>query len=62
MNSTIGTVLNGGSFTDNLQTAISNQINVEGAKLISDNGQILGVQGKAISHTAVSAVNCGNNQ
>ncbi|OCA56103.1 DUF637 domain-containing protein [Photorhabdus namnaonensis] len=32
------------------------QINVEGAKLIGDQGQILDVPGKAISHAAVSAL------
>ncbi|WP_420864710.1 DUF637 domain-containing protein, partial [Photorhabdus australis] len=60
VSSTIGTAINGGSFTDNLQTAllsnIGNQINAEGAKLIGDNGQILDVPGKAISHAAVSAL------
>ncbi|MER2473527.1 two-partner secretion domain-containing protein [Photorhabdus laumondii] len=60
VSSTIGTTINGGSFTDNLQTAllsnIGNQINAEGAKLIGDQGQILDVPGKAISHAAVSAL------
>ncbi|WP_244866706.1 DUF637 domain-containing protein, partial [Photorhabdus heterorhabditis] len=60
VSSTIGTAINGGSFTDNLQTAllsnIGNQINAEGAKLIGDNGEILGIPGKAISHAAVSAL------
>ncbi|WP_448511679.1 two-partner secretion domain-containing protein [Photorhabdus laumondii] len=60
VSSTIGTAINGGSFTDNLQTAllsnIGNQINAEGAKLIGDQGQILDVPGKAISHAAVSAL------
>ncbi len=35
---------------------IGNQINAEGAKLIGDQGQILDVPGKAISHAAVSAL------
>ncbi|WP_350305032.1 two-partner secretion domain-containing protein [Photorhabdus viridis] len=60
VSSTIGTAINGGSFTDNLQTAllnnVGNQINAEGARLIGDNGQILGIPGKAISHAAVSAL------
>ncbi len=60
VSSTIGTAINGGSFTDNLQTAllsnIGSQINAEGAKLIGDNGEILDVPGKAISHAAVSAL------
>lgn len=33
-----------------------NQINAEGANLVGNNGQILGVPGKAISHAAVSAL------
>ncbi|WP_198672934.1 DUF637 domain-containing protein, partial [Photorhabdus sp. CRCIA-P01] len=60
VSSTIGTAINGGSFTDNLQAAllsnIGNQMNAEGARLIGDNGEILGVPGKAISHAAVSAL------
>ncbi|MCW7760692.1 filamentous hemagglutinin N-terminal domain-containing protein [Photorhabdus luminescens] len=60
VSSTIGTAINGGSFTDNLQAAllsnVGNQINAEGAGLIGDKGQILGVPGKAISHAAVSAL------
>ncbi|MGV8001520.1 DUF637 domain-containing protein [Photorhabdus temperata subsp. temperata] len=60
VSSTLGTAINGGSFTDNLQTAllsnIGNQINAGGAGLIGDNGEILGVPGKAISHAAVSAL------
>ncbi|WP_225816990.1 DUF637 domain-containing protein [Photorhabdus antumapuensis] len=60
VSSTIGTAINGGSFTDNLQAAllsnVGNQINAEGARLIGDKGQILGVPGKAISHAAISAL------
>ncbi|MGV8000904.1 DUF637 domain-containing protein [Photorhabdus temperata subsp. temperata] len=56
----LGTTLNGGSFKDNLTTAllanIGNQINAEGAGLIGDNGEILGVPGKALSHAVVSAL------
>ncbi len=52
--------VNDGSFTDNLQTAllnhIGNQMNSEGARLIGDNGEILGVPGKALSHAAVAAL------
>ncbi|WP_240042437.1 DUF637 domain-containing protein [Photorhabdus khanii] len=44
--------MNGGSFTDNLQTAllnhIGNQMNAEEAKLIGHNGEILGVPGKSL--------------
>ncbi|WP_232832608.1 DUF637 domain-containing protein [Photorhabdus sp. CRCIA-P01] len=60
VSSTIGTAINGGSFTDNLQTAllssIGNQINAEGAKLIGDNGKILGHAGKALSHAVVAGI------
>ncbi|NDL01598.1 hypothetical protein GPY23_22650 [Photorhabdus bodei] len=60
VSSTIGTAINGGSFTDNLQTAllsnIGNQINAEGAKLIGDNGEILGHSGKILSHTVVAGI------
>ncbi|WP_339959320.1 DUF637 domain-containing protein, partial [Photorhabdus tasmaniensis] len=60
VSSTLGTAIHGGSLTDNLQTAllsnIGSQINAEGAGLIGDNGEILGVPGKAISHAAVSAL------
>ncbi|WP_338016065.1 DUF637 domain-containing protein [Photorhabdus laumondii] len=52
--------INGGSFTDNLQTAllsnIGNQINAEGAKLIGDNGEILGHSGKILSHAVVAGI------
>ncbi|WP_387468393.1 DUF637 domain-containing protein, partial [Photorhabdus sp. RM323S] len=60
VSSTLGTAIHGGSLTDNLQTAllsnIGSQINAEGAGLIGNNGEILGVPGKAISHAAVSAL------
>ncbi|WP_240042454.1 DUF637 domain-containing protein, partial [Photorhabdus khanii] len=56
----LGTTINGGSFKDNFTTAllsnIGSQINAEGANLIGNNGQVLGVPGKAISHAAVSAL------
>ncbi|WP_445375637.1 DUF637 domain-containing protein [Photorhabdus tasmaniensis] len=56
----LGTTINGGSFKDNFTTAllsnIGSQMNAEGANLIGNNGQILGVPGKAISHAAVSAL------
>ncbi|OCA56105.1 Hemolysin precursor [Photorhabdus namnaonensis] len=60
VSSTIGTAINGGSFTDNLQTAllsnIGNQINAEGAKLIGDNGEVLGHSGKILSHSVVAGI------
>ncbi|WP_232832402.1 DUF637 domain-containing protein [Photorhabdus sp. CRCIA-P01] len=60
ISSSLGTAINGGSFKDNLTTAllanIGSQINAEGAGLIGKNGQVLGLPGKAISHAAVSAL------
>ncbi|WP_250151004.1 DUF637 domain-containing protein [Photorhabdus akhurstii] len=60
ISSSLGTAINGGSFKDNFTTAllanIGNQINAEGAGLIGNNGQVLGLPGKAISHAAVSAL------
>ncbi|MDC9591492.1 DUF637 domain-containing protein [Xenorhabdus sp. XENO-10] len=60
VSSTIGTAINGGSFKDNLQTAllnnVGNQIHAEGAKLIGDNGEILGAPGKMLSHGVVAGL------
>ncbi|RRO03617.1 DUF637 domain-containing protein [Pectobacterium aquaticum] len=60
ISSSIGTAINGGSFKDNFTTAllsnIGSQINAEGAKLIGDNGTILGVPGKTLSHAVVAGV------
>ncbi|MDB6375161.1 DUF637 domain-containing protein [Photorhabdus bodei] len=60
ISSSLGTTINGGSFKDNFTTAllanIGSQINAEGAGLIGDNGQVLNLPGKAISHAAVSAL------
>uniref|UniRef100_UPI00038A0356 endonuclease toxin domain-containing protein n=1 Tax=Photorhabdus temperata TaxID=574560 RepID=UPI00038A0356 len=42
--------------TTALLANIGNQINAEGAGLIGDNGEILGVPGKALSHAVVSAL------
>ncbi|WP_240042251.1 DUF637 domain-containing protein [Photorhabdus khanii] len=60
ISSSLGTAINGGSFKDNFITAllanIGSQINAEGAGLIGNNGQVLGLPGKAISHAAVSAL------
>ncbi|MEC5319490.1 DUF637 domain-containing protein [Brenneria populi subsp. brevivirga] len=48
-----------GSFTDNFTNAllanVGGQINAEGANLIGDNGQVLGVPGKTLSHAVVAA-------
>ncbi|MDK7757882.1 DUF637 domain-containing protein [Providencia rettgeri] len=60
ISSTVNTTIQGGSFTDNFKSAllsnIGNQVNAEGAKLIGDNGEILGRPGKAISHAALSGL------
>ncbi|HEO9814424.1 TPA: DUF637 domain-containing protein [Klebsiella variicola] len=60
ISSSLNTTINGGSFKDNLTNAllanIGNQINAEGAGLIGDNGEILGLPGKALSHAVVSGI------
>ncbi|CDH20128.1 conserved hypothetical protein [Xenorhabdus bovienii str. kraussei Quebec] len=60
ISSSLNTAINDGSFKDNFATAllsnVGNQINAEGANLIGNNGAVLGVPGKAISHAAVSAL------
>ncbi|ENU1229265.1 DUF637 domain-containing protein [Providencia rettgeri] len=69
ISSTIGTAIQGGSFTDNFKTALLNsvagQIQAEGANLIGDKfqylyvdkqGNILGHAGKALSHAGLAAL------
>ncbi|MEC5343325.1 DUF637 domain-containing protein [Brenneria populi] len=60
ISSSVGTAINGGSFTANFTTAllanVGGQINAEGANLIGDNGQVLGIPGKALSHAVVAGV------
>lgn len=60
ISSGLNTAINGGSFKDNLTNAllanIGNQINAEGAGLIGDNGEILGVPGKSLSHAVVAGI------
>ncbi|HCJ0621895.1 filamentous hemagglutinin N-terminal domain-containing protein [Klebsiella variicola] len=60
ISSSLNTTINCGSFKDNLTNAllanIGNQINAEGAGLIGDNGEILGLPGKALSHAVVSGI------
>ncbi|MEB6539391.1 DUF637 domain-containing protein [Serratia plymuthica] len=60
ISSSLNTAINGGSFKDNLTNAllanIGSQINAEGAKLIGDNGEVLGVVGKSVSHAVVAGV------
>ncbi|NHB94726.1 hypothetical protein C5469_22470, partial [Photorhabdus cinerea] len=58
ISSSLNTTINGGSFNDNLTTAllanIGSQIHAEGARLIGDNGEVLGVPGKTLSHAVVA--------
>lgn len=60
ISSSLNTTINGGSFKDNLIDAllanIGSQINAEGAKQIGDNGEVLGVVGKSVSHAVVAGV------
>ncbi|WP_277419919.1 deaminase domain-containing protein, partial [Serratia marcescens] len=54
------TAINGGSFKDNLTNAllanIGSQVQAEGANLIGDNGQVLDVPGRAVSHAVLAGV------
>ncbi|RLM26744.1 hypothetical protein BIY29_05255 [Brenneria alni] len=60
ISSSLYTAVNGGSFKDNFTDAllanVGGQLHAEGAGLIGDNGQILGVPGKAVSHAVVAGV------
>lgn len=60
ISSSLNTTINGGSFKDNLTNAllanIGNQINAEGAGLIGDNGKILDLPGRALSHAVVAGI------
>lgn len=60
ISSGLNTGINGGSFKDNLTTAllanIGSQLHAEGANLIGDNGRVLGTSGKALSHALVAGV------
>jgi filamentous hemagglutinin len=60
ISSSLNTTINGGSFKDNLTNAllanIGNQINAEGAGLIGDNGEVLGLPGKSLSHAVVAGI------
>jgi filamentous hemagglutinin len=60
ISSGLNTTINGGSFKDNFAAAllanVGNQVNMEGAHIIGNNGAILGIPGKVLSHTAVSAL------
>ncbi len=60
ISSSLNTTINGGSFKNNLTNAllanIGNQINAEGAGLIGDNGEVLGIPGKSLSHAVVAGI------
>ncbi len=60
ISSSLNTAINGGSFKDNLATAlltsVGSQLHAEGAHLIGNNGDVLGVSGKALSHALVAGV------
>ncbi|EKN6259297.1 DUF637 domain-containing protein [Yersinia enterocolitica] len=60
ISSSLNTAINGGSFKDNLATALltsaGSQLHAEGAHLIGNNGEVLGVSGKALSHALVAGV------
>ncbi|MBH2593939.1 DUF637 domain-containing protein [Serratia marcescens] len=60
ISSSLNTAINGGSFKDNLTNAllanIGSQVQAEGAKLIGDNGQVLDIPGRAVSHAVLAGV------
>lgn len=60
ISSSLNTTINGGSFKDNLTNAllvnIGSQVQAEGANLIGDNGQVLGVPGRAVSHVVLAGI------
>lgn len=60
ISSSLNTGINGGSFKDNLVNAllsnIGNQVQAEGAGLIGDNGEVLGVAGKSVSHAMLAGI------
>ena len=60
ISSSLNTAINGGSFKDNLTNAllanIGSQVQAEGANLIGDNGQVLDVPGRAVSHAVLAGV------
>ncbi|MGP2970603.1 DUF637 domain-containing protein [Serratia marcescens] len=60
ISSSLNTAINGGSFKDNLTNAllanIGSQVQAEGANLIGDNGQVLNIPGRAVSHAVLAGV------
>ncbi|WBL74113.1 DUF637 domain-containing protein [Serratia liquefaciens] len=60
ISSSLNTTINGGSFKDNLTNAllanIGGQVQAEGANLIGNNGEVLGVAGKSVSHAVLAGI------
>ncbi|OKP48694.1 filamentous hemagglutinin [Serratia marcescens] len=60
ISSSLNTAINGGSFKDNLTNAllanIGSQVQAEGANLIGDNGQVIDIPGRAVSHAVLAGV------
>ncbi|MCS3407625.1 DUF637 domain-containing protein [Serratia sp. AKBS12] len=60
ISSSLNTTINGGSFKDNLTNAllgnIGSQVQAEGANLIGNNGDILNVPGRAVSHAVLAGI------
>ncbi|MBH3138894.1 DUF637 domain-containing protein [Serratia marcescens] len=60
ISSSLNTTINGGSFKDNLTNAllanVGSQIQAEGANLIGDNGEILGLPGRSVSHAVLAGI------
>ncbi len=60
ISSSLNTAINGGSFKGNLTNAllanIGSQVQAEGANLIGDNGQVLDIPGRAVSHAVLAGV------
>ncbi|HFF9858419.1 MULTISPECIES: DUF637 domain-containing protein [Serratia] len=60
ISSSLNTAINGGSFKDNLTNAllanIGSQVQAEGANLIGDNGQVLDIPGRAVSHAVLAGI------
>lgn len=60
ISSSLNTTINGGSFKDNLTNAllanVGSQIQAEGANLIGDNGEILGLPGRIVSHAVLAGI------
>lgn len=60
LSSSLNTTINGGSFKDQLTSGllsnVAGQINAEGAKLVGDRGEILGLPGKMVSHMVVAGI------